>query len=223
MTTKYTDNIPVSEVMVAACAAHRINGFVKKHEARPYEDPPIKSNKGMIYDHFYYDMPLDITEDDQHQAAEMVEYLKGFALTALARDLSQFERNVLNLVTATTTDSFSFGIAASLPKVYLSNLDRDAWEMRERELAATSDYVGTVRTRSNFDMVIENVRYISSRYITLYTCTVDGKDVVKFFSDLNWGKEGDRIQVTGYIKSHAVSAYSGGKETMINRIKEISQ
>jgi len=30
---------------------------------------------------------------------------------------------------------------------------------------------------------------------------------------------GDKIHVTGYIKSHEESKYHGGKETMINRIK----
>lgn len=216
-------SFPVSELMAAACAAHRVNGFVKKHEARMYEEPPVKANSRMLYDHFFGTEQLEITEDDRFQAIDVIDYLKGLSFKAFERELTDFEQNVLKLVTADMADRSELGIAASLPKVYLNKQDQDTWEVRERELAETSEYVGTLRSRCDFDLVIENIRYIKTTGASLYCCSVDGKHVVKFFSDdVNWGKVGDRIQVAGYVKSQAVSNYSGGKETMINRIKEIT-
>ena len=216
-------SFPVSELMAAACAAHRVNGFVKKHEARPYEEPPVKANSRMLYDHFFGTEQLVITEDDRFQAIDVIDYLKGLSFKAFERNLTDFEQNVLKLVTADMADRSELGIAASLPKVYLNKLDQDTWEVRERELAETSEYVGTVHTRCDFDLVIENIRYIKTTGASLYCCSVDGQHVVKFFSDdVNWGKVGDRIQVAGYVKSQAVSNYSGGKETMINRIKQVT-
>jgi hypothetical protein len=213
----------VSELMAAACAANRVNGFVKKHEARPHSEPPVKANSRMLYDHFFGTEQLAITEDDRFQALDVIDYLKGLSFKAFERDLTDFEQNVLKLVTADMAESSELGIAASLPKVYLNKLDQDTWEVRERELAETSEYVGTVLTRCDFDLVIENIRYIKTTGASLYCCSVDGKHVVKFFSDdVNWGKVGDQIQVAGYVKSQSVSKFSGGKETMINRIKEIT-
>ena len=188
-----------------------------------YEEPPVKANSRMLYDHFFGTEQLAITEEDRFQAIDVIDYLEGLSFKAFERELTDFEQNVLKLVTADMADRTELGIAASLPKVYLNKLDQDTWEVRERELAETSEYVGTVRTRCDFDLVIENIRYIKTTGASLYCCSVDGKHVVKFFSDdVNWGKVGDRIQVAGYVKSQAVSNYSGGKETMINRIKEIT-
>lgn len=216
-------SFPVSELMAAACAAHRVNGFVKKHEARMHEEPPVKANSRMLYDHFFGTDQLDITEEDRFQAIDVIDYLKGLSFKAFERSLTDFEQNVLKLVTADMADRSELGIAASLPKVFLNKQDQDTWETRERELVETSDYVGTLHTRCDFDLVIENIRYIKTTGASLYCCSVDGKHIVKFFSDdVNWGKVGDQIQVAGYVKSQAVSNYSGGKETMINRIKEVA-
>lgn len=216
-------DFPITEVMAAACAAHRVNGFVKKHEANRHAEPPRYANSTLLYDHFFGTEQLEITEDDRFQAIDVIDYLKGLSFKAFERGLTDFEQNVLKLVTADMADRSELGIAASLPKVFQNKNEQDTWEVRERELAETSEYVGELRKRCDFDLVIENIRYIKTTGASLYCCSVDGKHVVKFFSDdVNWGKVGDRIQLAGYVKSQAVSKYSGGKETMINRIKEVT-
>ena len=188
-----------------------------------YEEPPVKANSRMLYDHFFGTEQLDITEADRFQAIDVIDYLQGLSFKAFERNLTDFEQNVLKLVTADVADSSELGIAASLPKVFLNKQDQETWETRERELTFTSDYVGTLHSRCDFDLVIEHIRTIKTTGANLYCCSVDGQHIVKFFSDdVNWGKVGDRIQVGGYVKSQAVSKYSGGKETMINRIKEIT-
>lgn len=207
----------VSEVMAASCAAHRVNGFVKKNS---FSDS--KPNSRLLYDHFYGEEKLTVTDADREQALEVIDYLKGLTFKAFERKLTDFEENVLKLVTAEEVDNKSLGIAASLPKVYLNKQDQDVWEDRERELAESSEYVGELRKRSEFELVIENVRYIKTTGASLYCCSESGKNIVKFFADTDWGKQGDRLHLAGYVKSQQVSNYSGGKETMINRIKEIT-
>lgn len=217
-------DFPITELMAVACAAHRVNGFVKKHEARPHDESPSIANSSMLYSHFYDDQKLDITECDRLQAFEVIEYLKGLSFKALERELTDFEQNVLKLVTSDMTDSGSLGIAASLPKVYQNKVDQDSWEMRERELSQASEYAGDLKQRDDFDLVIENVRYIKTTGAYLYCCSVHGtKNIVKFFSEYEMGQVGSQLQVTAFVKSHAVSKYHGGKETMINRIKEVTQ
>lgn len=207
----------VSEVLTAACAAQRINGFVKKNS---YSDKP--ANSTLLYNHFYGEEKLDIIESDGEHALDVIDYLKGLTFKAFERTLTDFEQNVLKLVTSDGIDNKSLGVAASLPKVYLNKLDQDTWEERERELAEISEYVGTLQKRSEFELTVENIRYIKTTGASLYCCSESGKNIVKFFSDTDCGKVGDTLHLAGYVKSHSVSKYSDGKETMINRIKEIT-
>lgn len=210
------------EVIAVSSAIFRNQGFLKKGDDFIGSEKRIP-NSTLLYNHFCTDKCITPTTSDYESAQEIINYMKGLSFKAFERDLTSFESNVLKLVTELDVVKKDLGIAASLPKVYANKLDQDTWEVRERELAETSEYVGTVRTRCDFDLVIENIRYIKTTGASLYCCSVDGKHVVKFFSDnVNWGKVGDRIQVAGYVKSQAVSNYSGGKETMINRIKEIT-
>jgi hypothetical protein len=111
------------------------------------------------------------------------------------------------------------GIAASLPNVYRNKLDADTWTSREAELGRTSDYVGKVGSRCEFDAKIENLRYIAKTMSYLVSCSVDDKNILKFFSVSEVGKVGDIIKVTGFVKGQAISKFSNAKETMINRVK----
>lgn len=209
----------VSEVMAASCAAHRVNGFVKKNS---FSDS--KPNSRLLYDHFYGEEKLTVTDADREQALEVIDYLKGLTFKAFERSLTDFEENVLKLVTAEEVDNKSLGIAASLPKVYLNKQDQDVWELRERELAESSEYVGELRKRGEFTLVVENIRYIKTTGASLYCCSESGKNIVKFFTDNNeFAKVGETIKLAGFVKSQSVSNYSGGKETMINRIKVIEE
>ena len=209
---------PVLDVMAAACAAHRVNGFVKKGDIRTYNGKI--ANSRLLYSHFYGEQKLDVSPADYEQAKEVMDYLTGLSFKAFERELTDFESNTLKLVTSEEIDNTSLGIAASLPKVYLNKLDQDVWEIRERELTESSEYVGNLHNRCDFELVVENIRYIKTTGSNLYCCSVSGKNVVKFFGD-DFGNVGDTIHVAGFVKSHQISKYSGGKETMINRVKNL--
>lgn len=210
------------EVIAASCALFRAQGFRKKTDFSS-EDARIP-NATMLYNHFCGgEICIHPSTMDYDQAQNVIEYMKGLSFKAFERDLTSFETNVLKLVTEPTVSKRDLGIAASLPQVYANKQDQDVWEDRERELAESSEYVGTLRKRSEFQLVIENVRYIKTTGASLYCCSESGKNIVKFFSDTDWGKPGDTLHVAGYVKSQSVSNYSGGKETMINRLKEAAK
>jgi len=208
----------VVDVVAASCAAFRVNGFVKRDDPEVYAKTKV-ANSNMLYTHFCNDTKLEILPIDVEKAELLIEYLKGLSFKAFERTLTSFETNVLKFVTSEKISKDQLGIAASLPSVYERKLDADAWTTREAELASTSEFVGTVGTRAEFELKIENVRYIAKTDSSLYSCSENNKNIVKFFSVVKMGAVGDTIKVAGFIKNQSFSKYSSGKETMINRVK----
>lgn len=227
-----TNTFLVEEVISAACSAHRLNNGFIKSQAFDMKEGQVPNSK-LLYRHFLgaFDKKqnknvrqlLTITDADKNLAAEIIDYLKGLSFKAMERDLTDFESNVLKLVSADSIDKSQIGIASSLPKVYYNKQKQDDWATREQDLARKSEYVGTVGKRSNFFVKVENIRHISSVGSNLYCTTVrDTSNIVKFFgnADINVG---DTVELGAYVKGQTVSDYHGGKETMVNRIKIISE
>ena len=210
---------PIRLVLAASNAAHRLNkGFVKK-----YDDSKKESNSSLLYKHFFQGKDLKVKDQDYEMADEIIDYLKGLGIKAMERDLTEFELNVLKFVTSDSAGKEKIGIAASLPKVFYNKMESDNWEDRERELGKESQFVGELHTRDTFkDVIIEYVRYIPKTMSYLVTASVKDKHILKFFlndtkeSDI---KQGDKVAITGYVKSHNKSKWTGFNETMINRIK----
>lgn len=210
----------VLDIVSAAVAISRFNGgFVKSSDNMSDKRP----NSKLLYS-FFLDSEnkpdVEVNNEDTAQALEIIEYLKGLGFKAIERKLTDFESNVLKLITSETAGKDKIGIAASLPKVYQNKLDQDTWSERENILATQSEFEGPLHQRHNFTLTVENVRYIASVGSTLFCTSSDNGNIVKFFAPNE--KElvtGDKINVTGYIKSQEESRYHGGKETMINRIK----
>lgn len=209
---------PVADIVAAACAAFRVNGFVKRDDPAVYRKEK-QANSVMLYSHFYNNEKIEITNSDVEQAEVLVEYLKGLSFKAFERTLTSFEANVLKFVTADAVGKDQLGIAASLPSVYQRKLEADEWTAREAELASTSEFVGALGTRGEFVLKVENIRFIAKTNSSLYSCSESNKNIVKFFSTIEMGKVGDTITVTGFVKNQSFSKFSNGKETMLNRVK----
>lgn len=207
------------EVVAVSCAVDRINGFVKKSDVGFGTNVDKKPNVNFLYEHFCNNEKVDVTDSDRELAEEVVDYLKGLSFKALERKLTEFETNVLTFIGSEKVNKNQLGIAASLPNVYRNKLDADTWTSREAELGRTSDFVGKVGSRCEFDAKIENLRYIAKTMSYLVSCSVDDKNILKFFSVSEVGKVGDIIKVTGFVKGQAISKFSNAKETMINRVK----
>lgn len=208
-----------NEVVAVSCAVDRVNGFVKKTEVGYGENVNKKPNVHYLYEHFCNNEKTEVLDTDRELAEEIIDYLKGLSFKALERKLTEFETNVLNFVGSEKVNKSQLGIAASLPNVYRNKLEADVWTVRESELARTSDYLGELGKRSDFTAKIENLRYIAKTMSYLVSCSVDDKNILKFFTVDKVGNVGDIINVTGFVKGQNVSNYSNAKETMINRIK----
>jgi len=208
------------EVLSASCSAYSKNkGFIKKDQVRfdkKYEGK--MSNSDLLYAHFYSSDKLDITEKDTDLAVEIIDYLKGLSFKAIERELTDFERNVLKLVTSQNIQKDQIGISASLPKVYLNKLEQDRWTDRENVLSRTSEKIGTLHQRETFDVLVEFVRFIPRTMSYIVTCSVEDKHILKFFHDKKLDVDAT-VNVTGFVKSQNKGKFHNGFETIINRIK----
>ena len=216
---------PTKDVVAVACAIFRQQGFIKRNDYQivPEGCEPKKANSSLLYNHFLNSEKIEFTDADAEEAETIIDYLRGLSFKAFERGLTDFETNVLKFVNAGSVGKDKLGIAASLPNVYKRKLEADNWTSREAELARTSEYVGLLNKRNDFTVKIEHVRSIPSTGSYLYTCSENDKNIVKFFNSSKIAEPGDEITVAAYVKSHAVSKYSNGKETMINRIKILNQ
>lgn len=216
--------LQILEVLSASCSAYALNkGFIKKDQIRfdkKYEGQ--SSNSDLLYSHFYSNSKLNITEKDSDLAVEIIDYLKGLSFKAIERELTDFERNVLKLVTSETIQKDQIGISASLPKVYLNKLEQDRWTDRENVLSRTSEKLGGLHQREQFNAVIEFVRYIPRTMSYIVTCSVDNKHILKFFHDKKV-EVGSNLNIKGFVKSQGKGRFHNGFETIINRIKIIDE
>ena len=211
---------PIDEVLAVSCAAHRINeGFVKKDQVRV--DKKFEKticNSDLLYNYFFTEKKFKVIDADKETATEVKEYLTGLSFKALERQLTEFESNVLKLVSSPDIAKDKLGIAASLPKVYLNKVEQDTWTDREMELSRTSEKVGKLHTRERITGVVEFTRYIPRTMSYIVTCSVKDQHILKFFTDKKIVK-GKEITIEGFVKSQAKGKYHAGFETLVNRVK----
>jgi|TARA_R110002153_G_scaffold114570_1_gene257368 hypothetical protein len=210
----------ILEVLSASCSAFALNnGFIKKDQIRYDKKYEGKlSNSDLLYSHFYSEDKLTIEDKDTDLAVEIIDYLKGLSFKAIERELTDFERNVLKLVTSETIKKEQIGIAASLPKVYLNKLEQDRWTDRENTLSKTSTKLGKLHERQTFEAYIEFIRYIPRTMSYIVTCSIDDKHILKFFYDKNLTTN-TTINIQGFIKSQSKGRFHNGYETIVNRVK----
>ena len=211
---------PLDEVLAVSWAAHRINdGFIKKDQVRfdkKYEKTTCNSD--MLYNYFFTDKKFKVLDEDKTTAIEVKEYLSGLSFKALERQLTEFESNVLKLVSSSDIAKDKLGIAASLPKVYLNKVEQDGWTDREMVLSRTSEKIGKLHQREKIIATVEFTRYIPRTMSYIVTCSVRDQHILKFFTDKKIDT-GTEITVEGFVKSQNKGKYHNGYETVINRIK----
>ena len=218
---------PTKLVVAASCAIHRKNGgFYKKFDDLVLAKKK-QSNSNVLYKHFFEGQDIDVIEEDHTRANEIIDYLQGLGFKALERKLTDFETNVLKCVNSDGIGKESIGIAASLPKVYLNKIESDTWSDRENQLGRNSQFVGELHERGTFNLDIEYVKFIPRTSSYLVTANCNG-NIVKFFAQtattkLGQLEAGKKFAVTAFVKSQAVSSYTGWNETMLNRIKFVEQ
>ena len=214
-------DFPTKEVVAVACAIFNAQGFIKRdsYQNLAEGEKPKSPNSSILYNHFLNDEKVELNEKDYVLAETIIDYLRGLSFKAFERALTDFEANVLKFVGTERVGKDKLGIAASLPNVYSRKLEADKWIEREAALSENSDYVGTLNKRSEFNLKIEHVREIPSTMSFMYTCSESNKNIIKFFNTTRIAEIGNELNITAYVKSQGISKYSGGKETMVNRVK----
>ena len=166
---------------------------------------------------------FEITPEVIAQAEEIRHTLKAFSFKAIERPLTKFETQVLEIVNSDSVTHKDLGRIASFPNVYERKISQEAWEDRESDLARDSKWVGVPMTKDEFDITIENIRYLS-RTDSYLICAQEHGNIIKFFIDqskLDGRSEGDVCKISCWVKKQEVSKFHGGQETTVNRVKFI--
>ncbi len=241
MTSLDKTNIPLMLALQLSVAIHERYGFTSKstwdHATSTGKESNLDgngrpiANSARLYRQIFPSTKVseenreqfEITPDVIAQAEEIRHTLKAFSFKAIERPLTNFETQVLGIVNSDTVNHKDLGRIASFPNVYERKISQEAWEDRESELAKISKWVGVPMTKGEFNITIENIRYLSRTDSYLVCAQVQG-NIIKFFTDgkkLNGRSEGENCRIACWIKKQEVSKYHGGQETTINRVKFI--
>ena len=135
---------------------------------------------------------------------------------------NNFQEAVLSCVAHDTIKARDVGILASLPHTYKRTLDKEARKEKEEQMASKSSFVGDVKKRNVFDVVVEMVKPLPHKGLYIVSF-MKGDNILKHFTPSNPEDDGivvgANLQISAYVKDHQVNKYNGGKETIINRIK----
>ncbi len=241
MTSFDKTNIPLMAALQLSVAIHDRYGFTSKstfdHATSTGKESNLDgngrpiANSARLYRQLFPSAKVseenreqfEITPDIIAQAEEIRHTLKAFSFKAIERPLTNFETQVLGIVNSDTINHKDLGRIASFPNVYERKISQEEWEDREADLAKDSTWVGVPMTKDEFDITIENIRYLS-RTDSYLICAQEQGNIIKFFTDgnkLDGRAEGDTCKIACWVKKQEVSKYHGGQETMVNRVKFI--
>ncbi len=201
-----------------ANAIYRKKGYVKTTEADYGER---KSNKSLVLEELSKENPK-YTKKDMKVANEIIEHYQGLLLFRLGDQQNNFQEAVLSCVANETIRSRDIGILASLPHTYKTTLEKEARKHKEEQMASKSSFVGNVKKRNIFDVMVEMVKPLPHKGLYIVSF-MQGNNILKHFTPSNPEDDGivvgANLQISAYVKDHQINKYNGGKETIVNRIK----
>ena len=201
-----------------ANAIYRKKGYVKTTEADYGER---KSNKSLVLEELSKENPK-YAKKDMKVANEIIEHYQGLLLFRLGDQQNNFQEAVLSCVANETIRSRDIGILASLPHTYKTTLEKEARKHKEEQMASKSSFVGNVKKRNIFDVMVEMVKPLPHKGLYIVSF-MQGNNILKHFTPSNPEDDGivvgANLQISAYVKDHQINKYNGGKETIVNRIK----
>jgi hypothetical protein len=234
----FQDRFNLKDLLTLSNAVTRINkGYVKKDQQIESDDNGVATklpnlfiiNNTLGIEKFktksidstlkkYYPT-IEVLDEDYENVEHMVKYFKGLSLKAIKRQISDFEQTILGLIGKEFVEYKDVGVIASLPNVYANGQKQKAFNKVEKELAQTSDHVGTLHERGEFTVTFLHVKYIWRSQSYLFVCVDENNNLIKFFCNESGIKKGDTATITGYVKDHTMGKQSKGRETYLNRVK----
>ena len=212
---------PTYDTKLALAVANKIyskHGYTKTDEAQYGER---QSNKQRLVEALSVDNPK-YSKKDMTSAEEQIEHYQGLLLFKLGDNQSSYEEQVLSSVASEKIQYKMLGILASLPHVYKVTLDREKRQEHEKKMASKSNFIGDVKKRNIFDIVVEMVKPLPHKGLYIVSF-MQGDNILKYFTPNDPAEDeivvGKKLQISAYVKDHQINKYNGGKETIVNRIK----
>jgi len=204
--------------LAVANAIYRKNGYTRTTEADYNER---KSNKTLVIEELAKQQPV-YAKKDLAVAEEILDHYQGLLLFKLGDTQSGFQEAVLACIAQDTVKARDMGILASLPHTYKTTIDKEARKAKEESMASKSSFIGDVKKRNVFDVIVEMVKPLPQKSLYIVSF-MQGNNILKYFTPNNPEDdgivEGVDLQISAYVKDHQINKYNGGKETIINRIK----
>ena len=222
---------PTDEVLVAAFAAHRINGGY--HKTNVYENVTTphgdelcvikkQANKLIVTNHLMgKGDPLEIIPEDVDMVEKAREHFKKYTLRSLGGEssgLNDFEQNVYSCMLAETVGRNEYGIVSYIPAL----MDR---ELNDKQLKKTlkkdyseSKHQGKVKDKLTIVATIINKKFLSSWNRYVYQIG-DGENLYSFWHASGALNINDTYEFDARVKSHGVVYGRNEEETQLNYVK----
>ena len=204
--------------LAVANAVYRKNGYVRTTEADYNER---KSNKTLVIEELAKSNPK-YAKSDLAVADDIIDHYQGLLLFKLGETNNGFQEAVLSCIAQDTVKARDIGILASLPHTYKTTIDKEARKAKEEQMASKSSFIGDVKKRNVFDVVVEMVKPLPHKGLYIVSF-MQGNSILKYFTPNNPEDDGivvgAKLQISAYVKDHQINKYNGGKETIVNRIK----
>lgn len=219
---------------VLALTARIIRGFGWMSRSKAKDDPygpsataDIVSNV-LYWPQFLREHPHieqaanDVQPQDTKLAEDAIEWVRGFRTGQDMETLSDYEHNLLVVLTGETLERRHLGIACSAIASY------EGWKHRKEESARQSRHVGTVGKRETFTVKVKQIKAFAEQSNYSYGTGVrlmirmedpDGNALIWWTSPPGGGlEEGDAAyKILATVKAH--TDYKGRPQTVLTRVK----
>jgi hypothetical protein len=168
---------------------------------------------------------LRITEADEKNTSEAVEWLESLAMGVLSGEINGFDSSIYMTFEKGELQHFDFGLVAYMPQTYIRNVKKENLELRITQRCEDSDYVSKPGHKVNLNIELQTGVYSSNYSSFIYVAITDNDELVTFWSQKDFlDAVGKTINITAKIKKQMGSRwYQGINETQLNYVKLVEE
>jgi hypothetical protein len=164
-----------------------------------------------------YDQPSGKSEE---LAKEAIAWCEGLADSEV--DSNEYLHNIRIIARRGIVGARQYGYAASIVSAYQRTLVDAANKMKSAQQRESSNYVGTIKTRQEFTVMVEKVLQFDSAYGTIHMHIMSDTNGNR----LTWKSSssvldtGKLMVIKATVKAH--NEYKGTKQTELTRCSEVT-
>ena len=203
------------DVMVVANAEIFLNGFVSKKVA--YDAGKTSTAEAVINKLKAGDWASNISRSCYKEAKELIKWARG---EYKPKNTNQFGQDVKRIIAqeAITVRQIPYIITLFQTKKYFKNNER--MKMDATANSVNSEWVGEIKKREEFFVKLVSKKYLEHRGFWVNNFVDRNENISIAFSGQELAVNvNECFLMKATVKTHNVSTYHGGKETMFNRIK----